>query len=193
MKKIIKTILCPIFILLSLLFFYFGGVLPFLTARRYITALYQLPNIMNIADFENVFNPVLDSYSFVGGEEIVNFITSAIVKQPERLDNTNDTMRELVNYIEPHLSQNNVKHLLNIADSYSILWRRRGGESDDFVKAENYYLKVCQIGPKLPQALYGLLNLYSMKEDKEKIREAMETILRYWPDDEKTKNMLESL
>ena len=88
--------------------------------------------------------------------------------------------------------KNNVRHLIILGQMYSVLWQKSGKE-EDFKKAEEYYLKAMEIGPKLPPVIYGLLDLERASGNNEKIKEISKIIFQYWPEDERVRQTIESV
>ncbi|MEI6479417.1 MAG: hypothetical protein WCO21_01120 [bacterium] len=184
-----KQIVIVIGIILAVLSFIYGAVLPYMKAGAYITAMQNLSNVTSVQGFKDNFDSAFNFYSPVGDEEVTKFLASDIVnlvsqeKQPELVS------RELVSYIEPHLYGDNPRHLLSGAQAYTILWVKYG-KKDDYLKAESYYKKILSVGPNLPPALYGLLDLYGRAGDKENLKKVGETILGYWPSDASTRALI---
>ena len=97
--------------------------------------------------------------------------------------------RTIVNYVEPYWQQNNIRHVLAAAQMYAFLWEKYGDEKD-YLKSEEYYKKSLVLGPRLPWTLYSLFNLYQKHGEIEKTKEIGGLILQYWPEDEKTKEVI---
>jgi len=192
MNIFLKQFLIIIGIISAILGIIFGAILPFQRAKLYIAAIQQSPNIKTLEEFEQIFDKVWQSYSPVGDEEIARHLASSILNPLASPEQPKVAARFLVDYIEPKLAKNNVKHLLIAADMYRVLWDRFGQKEDDFRKSEEYYLKALPLGPGLPLTLYGLLDLYKMKGNTEKMREIGEKILSLWPDDERIKDAIKS-
>lgn len=182
----IKKILISFGVLLAILSIIFGSYLPFVKSHSYVRAINMLNSIKTLPEFENVFGQVLSSYSPVGQEEIVKFFSSDIITSLVSQNNPEILSREIVSFIEPYLFKNDVRHLITRGNLYSLLWQKYRQESD-YVKSEEAYRAALTIGPKLPPVLYSLLDLYNAKGDMEKLKEIANTILKYWPDDQKVK------
>lgn len=183
-----KQIIAIVGIVLALLFIYFGSILPLVKSRRFIVSLGEASSIKTIDEFQKNFDKPLNFYSPVGDEEIAKFLSTDILKAISQKEQPENVSRILVNYIEPYMFKNNVRHLIVLAQMYSVLWQKSGKE-DDFKKAKEYYKEALVIGPKLPPVLYGFLDLERAKGDKEKIKEISEMILKYWPEDKRLKNL----
>mgnify|MGYP001572513354 CR=1 FL=1 len=193
MNKNIKYIVTFIGIGAAVFFIIYGAYMPFQEASLYISALRKMSSIRSVQDFEANFNRVFDFYSPVGEEEIVKFLSYDILGVISQGGQSESVAREVVSYIEPHLFKNNVRHLLNGAHMYEILWRNFGKKDEDFKKAEEYYLAARAIGPKLPPVLYSLVGLYQQKGDFAKAKDVAEAILKLWPQDTRVTQFLSIL
>jgi tetratricopeptide (TPR) repeat protein len=182
MKDVLKYILCFAGIILAVLAIYFGSYAPLHKAQLYIDALRQTSSVSTVKQFEDLFDPVFNFYSPIGNEEVPKFLSSDIVGilNSNRVG-SEDVAKALVDYIEPHMLQDNVRHLLSLGYMYEALWKKF--QKDEYYnKAESYYLKVVQIGPTLPPGLYSLANLYQERGDQQKLFGVVGKILQYWPD-----------
>lgn len=194
MKNTIKEILFPILILLALASVYFGGIAPLLRSGSYISSFDKIPDARTAEDIMEIYDPILNSVSPIGDEEMIQYIGSGFLEIMMRENQPESAVRKLFNYIEPRLYQSDVRHLLIGAYGYQVLWSDYGQKMDDYSKAEEFYIKALEIGPNLPPVLYELFNFYySAQGQEEKAREIGERILANWPDDEKIALKMENL
>jgi len=191
--NISTKIIAVILLILGVLSIYFGAYAPIVKARRYVSTINSLSTVSTVEDFENRFNKVFDFYSPIGGEEITKYLGTNIINIIGQGDQPELPMRALVNYIEPHLLQKNVMHLLIGAYAYQALWNYYGYQEDDFIRAGNYYKKAFEIGPKLPPVLYGLMEMYQIKGDVNGMKEMGSLILKYWPEDENVEQIISQI
>lgn len=189
MNLFIKQFLIIAVIILAILSIIFGSYLPLAKSRRFITGLRSISSIKTIDQFKTNFDRAFKFYSPVGDEEITKFLSGDILQIISQKNQSEAVSRALVDYIEPYLFQDNVRHLLVAGQMYEVLWQKYGKE-EDFQKSENYFQKAFTIGPKLPPVLYGMLDLYRLRGDTENIKKIGEIILKYWPDDERIKEIL---
>lgn len=192
MNQTIKIIICVIGILGAVLSIIFGSYLPWVKSRLFITSLGSASSIKTINDFKKNFDKPFKFYSPVGDEETAKFLGSDILRAISQKEQSEEASRILVDYMEPYMLKNNVRHLILLGQMYSVLWQKSGKE-EDFKKAEEYYLKALAIGPKLPPVLYGLFDLERAKGNEERVKETGEKILQYWPEDERIKEILNNL
>ncbi len=170
----------------------YGSLLPIARSRRFIAGLRALGSVQSLQQFQDTFDASFKFYAPVGDEEIAKFLSNDIMSAISQQDTPENVSRALLGYLEPYMFKNDVRHLLTTGQMYYILWRRFG-KQEDFGKAEDYYLKVLEIGPKLPPPLYTLFQLYKDGGQKEKAKVIAKRILSLWPDDEQTKSTLEML
>jgi tetratricopeptide (TPR) repeat protein len=194
MKNLIKEIFFPILILLALASVYFGGIAPFLRGRAYIDSFDKTPNARTVEDIMEIYNPILDSVSPIGDEEMIQYVGSGFLEIMMGENQPEDAIRKLFDYIEPYLWQNEVRHLLIGAYGRQVLWSNYGQREEDFLKAEEYYRKAIEMGPNLPPVLYEMFNFYySAQGQEEKAREIGNRILANWPNDEEVRLKMENL
>lgn len=189
-KEILKIVIPYLLITVSLASIYYGAFLPFKKAQLYIKASRLLDLVRSVDDLKRVFRPVLETYSPIGQEETVKF-TSTLILNSVSVDSTSeDGAAQSVEFLEPYMMKNNVRHLIMVGQMYRRLWERFGKE-EYFIKSEKYLQDALSIGPKLPPVLYSLFELYSKKGDEEKAKKIGGTILNYWPDDAYVKSIIQ--
>ncbi len=180
MKKYIFSSIIVCAMIGALFSLLFGSYSPFVKAKRALTSLRAFSSLQSVENFENNFNKSLQFYSPIGNTELIKFlshdIANALIDKPEE-----SVARALVAYIEPYISQYDVRHLLTMGRIYHIVWRNYGKKNKDFEKAEKYYKEALKIGPKLPLPLYNLLSLYSQQGNEQKMYELKNSILLLWP------------
>lgn len=189
MNLIIKNTIIIFGVILAVLGLVFGSFMPYFKAKFYVRAVNNLSSVKTLEDFRKNFDTVFNFYSLIGNEEVARFLGDLIYGNLAQSNYSENIAREMVNYIEPRLVKNSIKSSLSLAGMYQILWRNHN-RPEDFSRAENYLKEALVINPKSPQALYSLFNLYSLTGQKEKTKEIGETIIKYWPEDEKIKNSL---
>jgi O-antigen ligase len=159
---------------------YFSAFLPYGKAIRFINAERATASISTEEQFEAIFRVPLDFPSPVGDEETVKYLSNDIMGiLPQVKDQ--ETARRLTAFIEPHLWQDDIRHILVGAQLHYILWHNFGAAAD-FKATEDYFLKAHEIAPQLPQPLYGLAQLYKEKGDQAKLTAELKEIKSLWPD-----------
>ena len=180
-----KDILAGVVILLASFSLVLGVVLPWRVAKDYISGMRLVgENQVSLEKFVNLFEKILKFPSPVGQEEVIKFLSGDIkgmvTAQEEKV------ARTLVDFIEPYLFKNEVRHLLTRAEIRYILWRRFNGR-EDFIKAAEAYQEAGKIGPNLPQPIYGLYNLFVESGQKDLAERAARVILYLWPSEGRIK------
>lgn len=194
MNIFIRQLLIIILIILSVIGLYFGAYAPWVKAQAYINALKTISggNVRSLGDYLGAYDKAVKLYSPIGDEEVIKFLSNDIMNVVVKQNQSEEVTRALVDYAEPLLFKNNVRHLLAGGQMHFVLWKRFQKE-EDYGKAESYYLAARAIGPKLPPVLYELLNLYKERGDSAKAKEVAETILSFWPDDTEVRAFFSSL
>lgn len=184
----ITTIVSMAGIVLALLALYFGSLLPLTKAQSYIAAEHGMSSVRTLDDFLTNYDMALDLYSPVGDEETAKFLGGKILNIVAQ-GQSEDVSRELVRYIEEHLFDDDVRHLMLQGQMYQVLWENYEQE-EDYQKAVDYFELTHEIGPDLPPPLYSLFKLYGLKEDMENFERTGRLILERWPQDEKVSELL---
>lgn len=180
-------------ILLLIAFFaagvYFGAFLPLGKSQRFIEAQTNIRLVQSTEQLKELYDVPLNFSSPIGQEEVVKFTASTVNDILAQDGISEEVARWLVEYIEPYLFKNELRHLMLRGNMYGFLWESFGSE-DDFKKAEESFLMAHALGPKTPPILYRLLDLYAKHGDEANARKYAELIVKYWPDDEKVRVFL---
>ncbi len=182
MNQSLKYIIVLLGIVLAALALVYGSYLPLMKSQAYVTATMKLSSLHTVADLQDAFNVAFNVPGPIGGEEVSKFLESNILTILENQQSVSEPVaRALVDYIVPHV-YNNPRQLITMAATYEWMWKQYG-HPEDFAAAEDYYKRAIAIGPKLPPALYGLLQLYLEGGKLDKAQELAKTIIQYWPTD----------
>lgn len=188
--KILRNTILIALIVLALLGIYFGSVRSFIKGRKYIDALGKKGQIASVEDFKNVFKEVLGYKAPLSDDEVVKFVSGDIIDMISGGKQQEEVVRQLLSFIEEYIDEKDAIHLLNTGRSYHFLWIQFGQKEEDFKKAEEYYKKVLSFAPKLPPALYGILDLYRARGDAENAKIYADKILELWPEDTRVIELL---
>ncbi len=191
-KLLIKQFILIALIILAILSIVFGSYLPLVKSRRFIAALSSVASVKTVQEFMVNFDKSFKFYSPIGDEEITKFLVNDVLQLISQPTQSEAVDRALVNYIEPYLFKNDLRHLMATGEMHRILWEKYGRE-EDFTKAEDYFNQAYKIGPNVPPVLYSMINLYLAKRDILKVKEIGGIVLQYWPDDENIRNLLKTL
>ncbi|MGC9610782.1 MAG: hypothetical protein ABSE68_00975 [Minisyncoccia bacterium] len=189
MKRFLGYFIPSLLIIAAIFGLVFGAILPFYRARIFNEAINSLPDITNLNEFKDVFNKAFNFYAPVGEEEIGRFTANDILKMISKTGQPKDDSRTIVDYIEPHLLNGDVRDIITIGQMRLVLginFREEG----DFKESEARYFQALAISPRFPIVLYGLLDLYKSKNDKDKMNSMAEKIIAIWPEDAETRSFL---
>ncbi|MDP3725089.1 MAG: hypothetical protein Q8R20_01300 [Nanoarchaeota archaeon] len=193
MKKIIKNSIIILLIGGATAGIYFGSYRPLIKGQKYIAAIGKRKEVTSVESFKKIFTPALHYKAPLSDDEIVKFISGDIVDMASSGKQPEEVIRELLAFIEKYTDKDDVIHLLNTARTYHFMWIQYGGKEEYFKKAEEGYMKVLTLAPKLPPVLYGILDLYRASGNAEKVKEYGERILRLWPEDKRVITLLQTI
>jgi len=179
---------CVAGILLAAIGLYLGALAPVLKAQSFIAAERNLRSVQTVDDYKENYDRAFAVYSPVGTEEITKFLAGNILGILSQ-SQIEPVARQLVDYIEPHLFKDEVRHLILAGQMYQTLWQDYHHE-EDYQKAIAYFEKAHEIGPRLPPPLYSLFALYGAHGDTANFRRIGREILANWPDDKKVSDAL---
>jgi hypothetical protein len=175
---------------------YYGSFLPLRKSQKLIMTMRSLENVSSAEEFKEVFSEVLDAPSPIGQEELVRHMANLLPPIIERNGRGNpDLVKVLVEYVESYFTpiidygkgmsfaQN--LYLLGAMNELSFI---QTGDPKYLESAHRYFSKGLEIGPRRPQFLYGMFDIYRIQGNVPKAIETAETILSQWPDDERTRN-----
>ncbi len=191
MKTLHKAIIGVLFFL-SLLSVYYGAYRPFVKSQMYLRAQRAAASLDNVEGIKSEFGRMFNYASPIGDEETVKFFLEYVQSLifNEKVPET--ALLELIIYAEERINEKDVIHLVQMGNAYDAFWRRTENE-EYFMKAELYYKNVLALGPRLPQGLYGLFNLYGAAGMENELRDIIQRILAIWPEDRRVSEVLEAL
>lgn len=191
-KKIIG-ISATVFILLLA---YYGTYLPLRKSQAFIGALRSLNSVRSLADFERAVSVPLDMPSPIGQEELVRNASNIVLNLIQQNDRP-ELVSELVNYIgsyyRPIIDRGrgmSFEQNIYILGALNEMAYIKTKQAKFLEAAKDYFDKGLKLGPKRPQFLYGLFDIYRMEGNVSGAKTVAEQILRQWPNDEKTRSSL---
>jgi O-antigen ligase len=168
----------------------YGSFLPYLKAKTYKA---DMAKEHTAYDFIDRFNDIYNIKSPIGNQEVSLYISHNIVNLISNQQNQSEqTMRSFVNFIDSKIFSNDVRQLLSMAKIYSTMWQYFHIE-DDYKKSIDYYLKSSEKAPNIPPVLYGMFSLYYMHGDKVNVKNIGDDILKYWPQDTRIIKFLDKI
>lgn len=175
------------FIVIATMSIFLGAIQPLARAQNFIEAT-RAP-ATTVAELENNFRRALDYPSYVGDEESAKFLGSNIRSYIGSKDVPEQISRELLNFMEPYMEKDNIRHLMMVGQMY-LNMRSAYGNQADYDMGVKYYVEARALGPKVYPVLFGLLSIYDAGGKVSEAKEVGATILSIWPDDKDTMNIL---
>lgn len=178
-----RDILAIVFIIFGIIVIYFGALAPFWRAQNFVYAYQNTENFKTLEELENTYNKAFDFYAPLGQEEMAKFLSERMFNVLKSGQMPEEIALEIVKYVESNSVQdNNIIQLMQTGNLYEALWRLYGGDNY-FLKAESYYKKANEIGPRVPQPLYELFDIYKDSNQENKMEEIGRNILELWPEE----------
>ncbi|MGC8776168.1 MAG: hypothetical protein ACP5QN_02570 [Minisyncoccia bacterium] len=190
-KKII-AISASIFVLTMV---YYGSYLPYEKSKSFILAMNTLRggSVKTLDDFFKVISVPLEMKSPIGQEEIVRQFTSyitGIIAQNNNPEIISLLIDYLNKYLEPILGRGkglSFNQDLYLAGVLNLNAYNQTNDEKYLNNARKYFEFSYSLGPKRPQALFGLFDICRIKQDKECVKKYGDEILKYWPNDTEVK------
>lgn len=178
---------------------YLGAYTPFVKSKKFIETIRSGESIRTVDDLKFVFERTFKIYSPIAQDEVLSFFADQMVnilstKPPKEvgIQLIDYTISRLQPVLDNPKSPELTKAFIKAASVSEIGWINYQ-EEKYFEMAEYYLLEGLKISPNRSQNLYGLFNLYLSKSDFEKAREVGEKIIVFWPDDNRMRQLLDSL
>ncbi|RJQ29470.1 hypothetical protein C4571_01340 [Candidatus Parcubacteria bacterium] len=201
MNKTLKGVIAVILSLITLCVLYYGSYLPFKKSRAFISTLRELGAAKSFQEFTEKLSVPLDMPSPIGQEELVRNAGSAVLNIVIGNGANNPALvAAAVKYLEDYYSpiiesgsgmsfEQNL-YILGLVNQVAFEHTR---DPRYFDAAKRYYSQGLALGPRRPQFLYGIFDIYRVEGNLEKVRETANQILAQWPGDEKIRKFLEEL
>ncbi len=199
MSPVIKKAIAIAVVVFIIAIDYYGSYLPWRKSTLFIEAMQSTSAIRTISDFERIFSIPLDYSSPIGQEELVRSVANSIINSLNSIPQSQgikEMIRYVENYYEPIINRGRGMsfgqnlYLLGALNESAYLKTR---EISYLNSAEKYFKKAQELGPKRPQPLYGLFDVYRLKGDKAAAEAIGRQIISQWPDDEKILAAFKSL
>ncbi len=181
---------------------YFGAYLPLRKSQMHIDAILNLQNgkVHSVGDLNDLFDPVLDFYSPIGQDEITSYYLGILINIINQ-----QTDRTVIDVLAKQ-AENRMAPILQVEKGFSFnqnlytlgsIYKIAAIKFKDKVyydKAVNIFQEGLEYSPKRLIFLKGLFDLYSVNlDDQSKAREVGEIILKNWPDDKSTRDLIDKI
>jgi hypothetical protein len=198
MNQLPKQIIAISMSFFILVIIFYGSYLPHKKSKAFINSLNKLKTtqIQNFNQLDDIISSSLKINSPFGQEELIRQflgIFGGFIGQ----NNSPEVINALIKYIEAYanpilekgkgLSFNQVLYL---ATRLYITAYEKTKDDKYLNDAKKYAELSYSLGPKRPQALYSLLDVYLLENNTEKAKEIASQILTYWPEDENIKDII---
>lgn len=176
---------------------YYGNYLPLVKSEAFISALSSARELASFDEFKSTMSAALDLPSPIGQEEHVRNTANLSLNIISSTDDPNliaQVVQFIDGYYEPivrrgtGMSFGQNMYILGALYETAFLKTKN---PQYFERAKFYYEKGLELGPKRPQPLYGLFDIYRLEGNVEGARKVADQILSQWPEDERTKVGLE--
>lgn len=191
-----KKVIALAISLAMLFIIYYGTYLPLRKSYLFIFTMNSLNQTASIEEFKSRISTPLDAPSPYGQEELVRqvgtVISNVIRQEQAPAEIVNDLVSFLRGYYAPIINKGNGTsfnqnlYLLGTLNEIAFI---KTGNPQYLEEAKSYILRSYELGPKRPQALYGLLDVYRLEGNWDKAKKVSEEILTYWPNDEKVQGV----
>ena len=194
MNKDIKKAIAVSTSIFIVLVGYYGSYLPMQKSMLFVVAMQRASRLKTISDFEQNFSVPLDTPSPIGQEELVRSMTNTIANSIQNIPQA-EGIDAITNYIESYfkpivargrgMSFGQDVYILGAMNEFAYIKTK---ENKYLQASENYFKQAVALGPKRPQGLYGLLDVYRMQNNIDGFKAIAEQILSQWPNDARTKS-----
>lgn len=200
MDSTLKKIIAAAAAALVLAIAYYGSFLPLYKSMAFIGVYQNLNQSASLQDFENEFSRVLDIPSPVGQEELVRNMTNIILSSLRGLTGDTRAAEELVRFAEGYyapiisygrgMSFGQDVYLMGAINEYMFTLTKN---PQYLLDAQRYFQQGLELGPKRPQFLYGMFDIYRMEGNADGARAIGEQVLSQWPSDAMMRQALQQL
>ena len=193
MKKAIGVLIAVFILSVS----FYGSFLPMRKSQIFISAMQYLKSVKSVSDLKDVLDAPLAAPSPIGQEELVRTATNVVLNLVQQNDKP-EIIAELVNYVEKYyrpiaergrgMSFEQNLYLLGALNETAYI---KTNDIRYLQVAKGYYLKGLELGPKRPQFLYGMFDVYRTEGDVNNAKAVAGQILSQWPGDERASRGLQ--
>ena len=198
LPKQIIAISASFFILVMI---FYGSYLPYKKSKTFIDSLNQLKTtqIKSFEQLDNIVSSSLKINSPIGQEELVRQflgIFTGFISQNENPEVIDVLVKYIKTYSDPILNRGkglSFNQDLYLAIRLYLTAYEKTKDQKYLDEAKKYAELSYFLGPKRPQVLYSLFDIYRLENNIEKAKEIGNQILTSWPDDENMKAAYDEL
>lgn len=192
LKKLIGILISVLILLVA----YFGAFLPLRKSQIFIETLRSINSARSLADLQKMMSVPLDYYSPVGQEELVRNTANTMLGVVQQ-NSDPQIIANVVDYIESYykpivarghgMSFEQNLYLLGAINEMAFTKTSQLRYLQD---AHKYYSEGLALGPKRPQTLYGMFDVYRIEGNVEGATGVAQQIMKQWPTDARTQQAL---
>ncbi|MBM3256805.1 MAG: tetratricopeptide repeat protein [Candidatus Liptonbacteria bacterium] len=200
MSSTIKKVISIIAVLFLAFIAYYGSYLPYEKSHSFIRTVRGMNGARSLEEFKDLFRVPLDIPSPIGQEELVRNMASEVASFISQGSSSAEIEEELVYFVEEYfnpivarekgMSFEQDLYILSTLRRILFNHTKKAGHLD---AAEKYFLKGLELGPRRPQFLYGLLDVYLIRRDAERSKLLADQIYAQWPSDNRVAELLKAI
>ncbi|MDP2599070.1 MAG: hypothetical protein Q8P49_04535 [Candidatus Liptonbacteria bacterium] len=170
---------------------WYGNYLPLAKSQAFIDTLRNMSVVRSIDDFKTMLARPLDMASPIGQEELVRNSANnvmAILRQTNDPQIISQLIEYISGYYAPIVARGrgmSFEQDLYILGTMNEMAFAKTRELQYLQDAKKYYEQGFALGPKRPQPLYGLFDVYRTEGNVEASVKIANQILSQWPNDAK--------
>jgi tetratricopeptide (TPR) repeat protein len=180
---------------------FYGSYLPYKKSKTFIDSLNQLKTtqIKSFEQFDKIVSSSLKINSPIGQEELVRQFLSifpGFISQNQNPEVIDVLVKYIKTYSDPILNRGkglSFNQDLYLAIRLYLTAYEKTKDQKYLDEAKKYAELSYSLGPKRPQVLYSLFDIYRLENNMEKAKEIGNQILNYWPDDANVKEAYDEL
>jgi hypothetical protein len=198
MNQTARYIIASAVCILIAITWYVGSYEPFQKSQTFVHVLSVKNGFQSLQELEDTFSTALDYPSPIGQEELVRNTGSYILNFAQQ---SNDTavivplVQYITRYFGPVISRGRGMsfgqdlYLMGVLNEVTLVKTK---DPKYLQAAHLYYAQALELGPKRPQALFGMFDIYRFEGDVQNTTRIANQILAQWPTDTRTKSALDA-
>lgn len=200
MHDVVKKIVAGAAVLVLGYVAYYGTYLPLQKSEVFIATVRGMGTVRSVEEFANRFSVPLGIPSPVGHEELVRNMATEIVGLVGSGGTTPEVKEALTKFVArsfaPMVAYGKGMSFgqdLYILGTLHRMVFQSTNKREYLDAAEQYFLKAFELGPRRPQPLYALLDVYLVKQDAGRVQKLAEQIHAQWPSDTRAISILDAI
>ncbi len=198
MKHTARYIIASVLSILIIATWYVGSYEPFQKSQIFIRVLSLKNGFQSVQELEDTFSGALDYPSPIGQEELVRNTGSYVLNFAQQSNDAGviiPLVQYTTRYFDPIIARGRGMsfgqdlYLLGVLNEVTLVKTK---DPKYLQAAEGYYAKALELGPKRPQSLFGMFDVYRFAGDAAGAKRIADQILAQWPTDTKTKDALDA-